>query len=100
MAAPVSTRSWFALDADADADAGAVVGVMDSDPESGLSAQEAASRVARIGPSQIAREKPPSHRTRSGVARTPLRAFVGAVEIDVALTTPRQAVTGATARLV
>jgi hypothetical protein len=56
MAAPVSTRSWFARDADADA----VVAAMDSDSESGLSAQEAAARVARIGPSQIAREKPHS----------------------------------------
>jgi Ca2+-transporting ATPase len=45
---------WFAQDA------GSVVAAMDSDAARGLTRTEAAARLSRYGPNQIAREKPPS----------------------------------------
>ena len=54
VATPESTRSWFAVDAEP------AVAAMGSNLERGLTEQEAAVRLARIGPNKIAREKPPS----------------------------------------
>jgi Ca2+-transporting ATPase len=47
-------QPWFAQDADA------VVAAMDSNSANGLSRAEAAARLSRYGPNQIAGEKPPS----------------------------------------
>ena len=76
MTTPESTRSWFALDADA------VLAAMGSDAEQGLSAQEAASRLTRIGPNQIAREKPPSiWAIALGQMRDPMNIMLVAVTV-------------------
>ena len=48
------SASWFALDVDA------VVAAMGSDLVRGLTAGDAATRLARYGPNEIAKEKPPS----------------------------------------
>src|ERR1700750_2086733 len=52
--APEREEAWFAQDAER------VVAAMQSDVEAGLSGNEAASRLSRYGPNQIAGEKPPS----------------------------------------
>ena len=54
VGAPERGESWFAQDAEW------VVAAMQSDVEAGLSGNEAASRLSRYGPNQIAGEKPPS----------------------------------------
>ena len=54
VGAPERGESWFAQDAEW------VVAAMQSDVEAGLSGDEAASRLSRYGPNQIAGEKPPS----------------------------------------
>ena len=51
---PEPREPWFAQDADR------VVAAMETDAERGLSRSEAASRLSRYGPNQIAAEKPPS----------------------------------------
>src|SRR6476646_4206605 len=51
---PEPQEPWFAQDADR------VVAAMETDAERGLSRSEAASRLSRYGPNQIAAEKPPS----------------------------------------
>ncbi|HEY7593747.1 MAG TPA: cation-translocating P-type ATPase [Actinophytocola sp.] len=51
---PGPTEPWYAQDA------GSVVAAMDSDTMRGLARTEAAARLSRYGPNQIAREKPPS----------------------------------------
>ena len=52
--APEATRSWYAVDVPA------VVAALGSDAARGLTRTEAASRRQRLGPNEIAREKPPS----------------------------------------
>ena len=52
--APEAARSWYAVEVSA------VVAAMGSDDERGLSRSEAASRLSRFGPNEIAKEKPPS----------------------------------------
>ena len=52
--APEAARSWYAVDVPA------VVAALGSDAARGLSRSEAASRLQRLGPNEIAREKPPS----------------------------------------
>jgi Ca2+-transporting ATPase len=51
---PGPLEPWFAQDA------GSVVAALDSDAMRGLTGAEAAARLPRYGPNQIAREKPPS----------------------------------------
>jgi Ca2+-transporting ATPase len=73
---PESTRSWFAVDANA------VVAAMGSDVERGLGVQEAAARLARIGPNQIARDKPPSAWAIAlGQLRDPMNIMLVAVTV-------------------
>ena len=48
------SAAWFALDVDA------VVAGLGSDLDRGLTSGDAASRLARFGPNEIAREQPPS----------------------------------------
>ncbi len=51
---PEAARSWYAVDV------AAVVAATGSDTDRGLSRAEAASRLSRFGPNQIATEEPPS----------------------------------------
>ena len=51
---PPGAASWFALDVDA------VVAGVGSDLERGLTSGDAANRLGRFGPNEIAKEKPPS----------------------------------------
>jgi Ca2+-transporting ATPase len=53
-ATPPGSASWFALDVDA------VVAAVGSDLQRGLTSGDAASRLSRYGPNEIAREEPPS----------------------------------------
>ena len=51
---PSGVGGWFALDVEA------VVAGVGSDTARGLTSGDAASRLARFGPNEITREKPPS----------------------------------------
>jgi Ca2+-transporting ATPase len=53
-ATPPGSAAWFALDVEA------VVAGVGSDTERGLTSGDAASRLARFGPNEITKEKPPS----------------------------------------
>ena len=53
-ATPPGSAAWFALDVEA------VVAGLGSDTERGLTSGDAASRLARFGPNEITKEKPPS----------------------------------------
>ena len=73
-AAPV--KPWFAQDA------GSVVAAMASDATRGLPSTEAAARLSRYGPNQIAREKPPSVlRVALAQLRDPMNIMLVAVVV-------------------
>ena len=67
--------AWFALDVDA------VVAALGSDLERGLTRGDAASRLGRYGPNEIAREKPPSvWAVALGQLRDPMNIMLVAVD--------------------
>jgi Ca2+-transporting ATPase len=51
---PPATKDWYSLTTDA------TVAALDTDPDRGLSAAEAADRLARYGPNELTSEPPPS----------------------------------------
>ena len=74
MTPPV--KPWFAQDA------GSVVAAMESDATRGLPSTEAAARLSRYGPNQIAREKPPSVlRVALAQLRDPMNVMLVAVVV-------------------
>jgi Ca2+-transporting ATPase len=69
-------ESWFAQDADR------VVATVSSDAERGLSGSEAAARLSRYGPNEIAGEKPPSvWAVAVGQLRDPMNIMLVAVGV-------------------
>ena len=68
--------AWFALDVDA------VVAAVGSDLQRGLTSGDAASRLSRYGPNEIAREKPPSVvQVALGQLRDPMNIMLIAVTV-------------------
>jgi Ca2+-transporting ATPase len=68
--------AWFALDVDA------VVAAVGSDLQRGLTSGDAASRLSRYGPNEIAREKPPSVvQVALGQLRDPMNIMLVAVTV-------------------
>ncbi|HEY6426915.1 MAG TPA: cation-transporting P-type ATPase [Acidimicrobiales bacterium] len=72
----VGQVAWFAQDADA------VVAELGSDAERGLTGAEAAGRLGRYGPNEIAKEKPPSvWAVAFGQVRDPMNIMLIAVTV-------------------
>jgi len=68
--------AWFALDVDA------VVAAVGSDLRRGLTSGDAASRLSRYGPNEIAREQPPSVvQVALGQLRDPMNIMLIAVTV-------------------
>ncbi len=75
-ASPPGAAAWFALDVDA------VVAAVGSDLQRGLTSGDAASRLSRYGPNEIAAEKPPSMiEVALGQLRDPMNLMLVAVAV-------------------